>query len=399
MNNPVKGVTKPHIAILIFLSALGPVALNIFLPSMPNLMDSLHTSYDVAQLTLTLYLLATAFSQLILGPLSDKYGRRPIILLGVGLYVIASLACALAMNIEQLIIGRIFQAAGACAGIVVTRAIVRDLYDQQKATSILGYMTMVMAVAPMMSPIIGGYLDQWSSWRASFYLVSVFGCILFIISTLKLHETNRQLVSDMKLNNIFSKYQQLLKKRQYMGYVLGVSFGSAVFFAFIAGAPFYATKVLGLLPSEYGFYFVMVSIGYMLGNFISGRFATRLPAKLMLDIACLLLIIGTGVLLYYSYSGFNHPSSLFIPMTLVACSNGIAIPNGMSGALSVEPKLAGTASGLAGFIQISLGAGTTFVVGFFHDGSSYPMVVSMVVCAFLSVLFFKLLAQDVSVQK
>jgi len=389
-----KNVAKPHILILIFLSALGPVALNIFLPSMPNLTESLHTRYDIAQLTLTLYLVATAFSQLILGPLSDKYGRRPVILLGVGVYVLASLACAFALNIEQLIIGRIFQAAGACAGIVVTRAIVRDLYDRQKSTSILGYMTMVMAVAPMMSPIIGGYLDQWSSWRASFYLVSVFGCILLIISMMKLHETNHELVRDMKLNNILSKYRLLLTKRQYVGYVLGVSFGSGVFFAFIAGAPFYATKVLGLLPSEYGFYFVMVSMGYMSGNFISGRFATRLSSKVMLDAACALLIVGTGVLLYYSYTGFNHPSSLFIPMTMVACSNGISIPNGMSGALSVDPKLAGTASGLAGFIQILLGAGATFAVGYYHDGSSFPMVVCMVILALLSVLCFKLLVKE-----
>jgi len=390
-----KSVVKPHIIILIFLSALGPVALNIFLPSMPNLTESLHTRYDIAQLTLTLYLVATAFSQLILGPLSDKYGRRPVILLGVAVYVIASLACALALNIEQLIIGRIFQASGACAGIVVTRAIVRDLYDRQKSTSILGYMTMVMAVAPMMSPIIGGYLDQWSSWRASFYLVSAFGSILLLISMVKLHETNHELVVDMKLNNILSKYRLLLTKRQYVGYVLGVSFGSGVFFAFIAGAPFYATKVLGLLPSEYGFYFVMVSMGYMSGNFISGRFATRLSSKVMLDGACALLIVGTSVLLYYSYTGFNHPSSLFIPMTMVACSNGISIPNGMSGALSVDPKLAGTASGLAGFIQILLGAGATFGVGYYHDGSSFPMVVCMVILALFSVLCFKLLVKEV----
>ena len=198
----------------------------------------------------------------------------------------------------------------------------------------------------------------------------------------------------MKLNNIFGKYRLLLKKRQYVGYVLGVSFGSAVFFSFIAGAPFYATKVLGLLPSEYGFYFVMVSIGYMIGNFISGRFAIHLSATKMLNIACILLTIGIGFLLYFNFTGFTHPSSLFIPMTLVACSNGIAIPNGMSGALSVDPKLAGTASGLAGFIQISMGAAATFSVGYFHDGTSYPMVVSMVVCAFLSVLCIKFWVQE-----
>ena len=387
-------VVKPHIAILIVLSAIGPVALNIFLPSMPNLTESLNTSHDISQLTLTLYLVATACAQLILGPLSDKYGRRPILLTGVALYVIASLGCALAFNIEQLIVGRILQAAGGCAGIIITRAIVRDLYDKRKSTSLLGYMTMIMAVAPMLSPIIGGYLDQWSSWRASFYLVTLLGFIVFIFSYSKLHETNHQLTSDMKLGNIFSKYKLLIVERQYLGYVLGTSFGSAVFFAFIAGAPFYATKVLDLLPSEYGFYFIMVSLGYMSGNFISGRYASRLSERQMLDMSSIVLALGISVLIFFSFTSFDHPAYLFMPMALVACSNGIAIPNGMSGALSVNPKMAGTASGLAGFIQISLGAAATFLVGFFHDGSALPMVICMVVAAVLSIVSFKLIVQQ-----
>lgn len=394
MNLPTQAVLKPHLAILICLSAIGPVALNIFLPSMPNLAVSLDTSHDIAQLTLTLYLVAMAFCQLVLGPLSDKYGRRPIILIGVAVFTLSSVGCAFAFNIEQLIFGRILQAAGACAGIVITRAIVRDLYDQQKTTSILGYMTMIMAIAPMLSPIIGGYLDQWYSWRASFYLVSILGLILLLFSAAKLHESNHSLVEDMHLNTIFSKYKVLIVKRQYLGYVLGTSFGSGVFFAFIAGAPYYATKVLNLQPSEYGFYFVMVSCGYMLGNFISGRFATRVPARTILRIGCALLILGASVLGYFSYTGIDHPVYLFSPMALIACSNGIAIPNGMSGALSVDPKMAGTASGLAGFMQILLGALATFVVGFFHDGSVFPMVITMGVFAVLSVLCFQVLVQD-----
>lgn len=388
MTTPAVSNRKPHLVLLILLSAIGPVALNIFLPSMPNLAVSLNTSHDVAQLTLTLYLVAIAFSQLVLGPLSDKYGRRPVILVGIAVYVVASIACALAFTIEQLIIGRILQAAGGCAGIVITRAIVRDLYDQQKATSILGYLTMVMAIAPMLSPIIGGYLDQLYSWRAGFYLVGGLGVILLAFSFTKLHETNLELVDDMRLFNVFSKYKVLIIRRQYLGYVLGTSFGSAVFFAFIAGAPFYATKVLGLLPSEYGIYFIMVSCGYMLGNFISGRFATRISGQVMLMCGCAILMLGASVLLYFYFVGFSHPLFLFLPMSVIACSNGIAIPNGMSGALSVEPKLAGTASGLAGFIQILLGAFATFLVGFFHDQSAQPMVFVMLFCAICSVLFF-----------
>lgn len=393
MDTQAPAAPKPHIAILIVMSAIGPVALNIFLPSMPSLTESLNTTHDLSQLTLTLYLLATAFAQLVLGPLSDKYGRRPVLLIGTLIYAVSSLACAFAFSIEQLIIGRILQAAGGCAGIVITRAIVRDLYDTRKATSILGYMTMMMAVAPMLSPIIGGFLDQWYSWRASFYLVSLIGVVLLVLSIFKLHETNHQLVDDMNFRNIFSKYAVLIVERQYLGYVLGTSFGSSVFFAFIAGAPFFATKVLGLLPSEYGFYFILVSTGYMSGNFISGRFATRLSGPFMLKLSSLVLMCGIGLLIYFSFVGFDHASYLFVPMSLIACSNGIAIPNGMSGALSVKPELAGTASGLAGFLQIALGALATFIVGFFHDGSAMPMVATMVICAVLSVFAFLLMVK------
>ncbi|NRA88052.1 MAG: multidrug effflux MFS transporter [Rhizobiales bacterium] len=388
MNHQKDHIPKPHIALLIMLSALSPVALNIFIPSMPSLTASLNTNYTTSQLTLTLYLVALAFAQLILGPLSDKYGRRPVLLIGVAVYAVSSLACAFAFNIEQLITGRIFQAAGGCVGVVITRAIVRDLYDKNKAASIIGYMTMIMVLAPMSAPIIGGYIDQYADWRGSFYFVSLIGLIIFGYSFIKLHETNKNPIRDIDFVAMFKKYGILIRQKQYMGYIASLSFSSAVFFAFIADASRIATEQLGLLPSEYGYYFILVSLGYMLGNFLSGKFAQRLGNVKMIMYGNIVLSVGIIVLLYVNHIEFTHPFYLFIPMTFVACSNGIIIPSSMAEALSVRPDIAGSASGLAGFTQVASGAIATLIVGYFYDGSTTPMVATMLGAAVLSIFTF-----------
>ncbi len=389
MSETPKINAKPHIALLIILSGLNPVALNIFLPSMPNLTENLNTTYAISQLTLTLYLAALAITQLILGPLSDKYGRRPILLVGVAIYAISSLACGFALSIEQLIIGRILQAAGSCAGVVVTRAIVRDLYDRDKAASLIGYMTMVMALMPLVAPVIGGYIDQWASWRTSFYLISFIGLLAFIASYKSLHETNKAPVTDIDFKNIFGKYGALMGEKQYLGYVFGMAFGAGVFYCFIAGAPFLTTKMLGLSPSEYGFYFMIVSCGYIFGSFLSGRLSVKLGNYKLINLSSIILTIGIILLLTAYSNGISHPVYIFIPMMVVACSNGLAIPSAIAGALSIRPDIAGTAAGLAGFMQVFVGAIATFMVGYFHDGTAAPMVFGMSISAILSVLFFK----------
>lgn len=391
MSKQTKKIAKPHILILILLSGLSPIALNIFLPSMPSLTENLNTNYTISQLTLTLYLAALAFGQLVLGPLSDKYGRRPVLLMGVALFAVASFGCAFAFTIEQLIFGRILQAIGGCAGVVITRAIVRDLYDRDRAASLLGYMTMFMAILPLLAPIIGGYIDQYASWRESFYLISLIGIFAYFISHRKLHETNHNPIIDIDINNIFSKYAALLREKQYMAYVLGMAFCSAVFYAFIAGAPFFINKILDLSPSTYGFYFVLVSTGYMSGNFLSGKFSVKLGNRTMLMISTIILAIGIVLLIFFYHIGFDQAAYLFVPMMFVACSNGIAIPNAMAGALSIRPDIAGTASGFAGFLQVALGAITTAIVGFLHDGSVWPMIICMVITAIIGMLCFQFL--------
>lgn len=379
---------KPNIWVLIAIASIGTLALNIFVPSMPSLVDSLGTTQSMAQLTLTFYLLSLAFAQLIAGPLSDKYGRRPILLLGIIIYIVASLACAFATNIETLIFSRIFQAAGGCSGVVVTRAIIHDSYSKQSGVVVLSYITAVVTLAPMLAPILGAYLDQYYSWRASFYFVSGFGIFIGLIALKSLHETNFNLIKKMNLANLPKQYWLLLKHPEFLGYALAVAFNNSVFFSFIAGAPFIVADVLHLTPNIYAFYFLFVSGGYMLGNFLAGHYANKISTNKMINIGMLIMVLGIFANIYCFYHGYSHPIYLFGPMGFIAISAGLINPNAIAGLLNVRPDIAGTAAGLSGFLQMVSGALGTFMVGFFHSNSGISMIGFMTFFAAAMVISF-----------
>lgn len=382
---------KPTIWVLIAVASIGTLALNIFVPSMPNLVKSLNTTQSMAQLTLTFYLLSLAFAQLIVGPLSDRYGRRPILLLGILIYIIASLAAAFAVDIETLITARIFQALGGCSGIVISRAIIRDVYSKSQGVVILSYVTAVVTLAPMLSPILGAYLDQWASWRASFYFVAGFGIFIGLIGLKSLHETNFNLAASLNLSSMPKQYWSLLKQPEYLGYALAVAFNNSVFFSFIAGAPFIIADVMQLSPSIYAFYFLLVSGGYMGGNFLAGHFANKIKTDKMINIGIAIMLIGIIAALYCFTIGYSHPFLLFGPMGIIAISAGLISPNAIAGLLNMRPDIAGTAAGLSGFLQMTSGALGTFCVGAFHQSSGISMVVFMTLFAALMTLSFYIL--------
>ncbi|PCI86413.1 MAG: multidrug transporter [Hyphomicrobiales bacterium] len=390
MNSQTIKSTNPKLSIwvLIAIASIGTLALNIFVPSMPSLVTSLSTTQSMAQLTLTFYLLSLAFAQLIVGPLSDKYGRRPILLLGILIYVIASLASAFAINIETLISARIFQALGGCCGIVITRAIIRDVYSKSKGVVILSYLTAAITLAPMLAPILGAFLDQWASWRASFYFVAAFGVLIGLIALKGLYETNFNLTKSMNFSTIPAQYWSLLKEPEFLGYALAVAFNNSVFFSFIAGAPFIIADVMHLGPSTYAFYFLLVSGGYMAGNFLAGRFANKIKTQKMINIGIIIMLVGIMAALYGYSIGYSHPIILFGPMGFIALSAGLISPNAIAGLLNVRPDIAGTAAGLSGFLQMLSGALGTFMVGTFHQQSGFSMVGFMTFFAILMVISF-----------
>lgn len=380
----------PGLFVLIAMSALGPVALNIFIPSMPGLQAAFATDYGTAQLTLTLYLASLAVSQLFVGSISDRFGRRPVLLAGTALFIVASLASAFATSIELLILGRVLQAAGGCAGIALSRAVIRDLYPRDKAASLIGYVTMAMVVAPMVSPAIGGLLDQIAGWRTGFFVVALLGIVVLALAFRQLHETHHQRDRNANVLRLARNSLVLLREPAFMGYALCSSFGSGIFFAFLAGAPFIVTEIMGGTPADYGFYFIIISIGYMGGNFVSGRYATRAGANALIASGSLVALTGLALLVATSVAEIASPLAIFAPMAVIAISNGLTIPSATAAAISVRPQIAGAAAGVTGFLQIGTGAVATLAVGLAHDGSRWPMVAVMVTSGLIALAFLGL---------
>ena len=354
---------RPSYAILVAISTVGPLALNIFMPSMPGLQSEFGVSYGVVQLTLTLYLIGMAACQLVYGPLSDRVGRRPMLLGGFAVFVAASLAAALAPNIELLIVARLFQALGGAAGIVLARAMVRDVFDRETSASVISYITMAFVVAPMVAPALGGLIDLHFGWRGDFWLLAAFGAIVLAATFRFLPETHVNRNPAGGAMGLVSGAARLLGLPRFRGYTLTLAFTSAVFFAFLGGAPHIMMDVLHRTPMEYGTWFVIISAGYMAGNFLSGRYTKAVGIDRMILIGCI-ITLGGGLLCFTAaISGLLSPATLFIPMCLAAFGNGLTIPNGTAGAISVDPRLTGAAAGWSGFAQMACGAAASQLVG------------------------------------
>ncbi len=345
--------TPPHIITLVLAAAVAALAMNVFLPSLPGMAREFGSDYRVAQLAVSLYLAATAVLQLFIGPASDRYGRRPVLLFCMAIFCIATIACMVAPTIELLLAFRVIQAAGA-AGIVLSRAVVRDMVGADEAASRIGYVTMGMAIAPMIGPAIGGVMDELYGWRSTFALTLGLGVIAFAAIYFDLGETNRNRSSSMSAQ--MRGYPELARSRRFWGYAATAAFTSGTFFAFLGGAPFVATTILGMRPSEYGLWFAIVSAGYVVGNFVSGRFASRYGINTMMISGNVVSMIGVagGTILFAT--GFVNPASLFVPVALVGVGNGMTLPSALSGLVSIRPHLAGSASGLGGMLQIGGGA-------------------------------------------
>ena len=378
---------RPPILLLVAVSAVSPLALNIFLPSLPRIGTSFGVSYAVVQLLLSLYLAALALAQLVIGTLSDRFGRRPVLLAGLALFLLGSLACALARDFTVLLLGRMVQAVGGCAGLVLSRAMVRDLFERERAASMIGYVTMGMAVVPMVAPAVGGFLDEGFGWRSSFWLLVGVGALMLALVALRLGETRR---AGGEPGGLLRGLPALLGSLPFWAYALTAAFASAMFFAFIAGGPYVMAEILGRGPSEYGLWAMAVSGGYILGNFFSGRYAMRFGVRRMIRMGNALCLAAVALMFLLLGVGLHHPATLFGPMFVVAMGNGVSLPSAIAGAVSVRPDLAGAAAGLAGTLQVGMGALVASAVGALLDRTAWPLAAAMLAGACLAVLSFAL---------
>jgi DHA1 family bicyclomycin/chloramphenicol resistance-like MFS transporter len=370
---------------LVIIAATAALSLNIFLPSLPAITKEFGASYGVIQFLISGYLLSTALVQLVAGPLSDLYGRRPVLLGGIALFVVASAICATATNTVVLLAARILQAS-VVAGFAVSRAAIRDMSSNEGAASKLGYITMGMAVAPMIAPMIGGFLQEYIGWQAAFWALCAAGLFTWLLCWLDLGETNTN-KSRSLLTQIHS-YPTLLRSRRFWAYSACAGFGSATFFAMLGGAPFVGHQIYGLSPSEFGIYFLFTPLGYMVGNFITGRFAHLFGIYRMMIAGTLITAVGMSVSLLLIYQGALNPLVFFGLTITIGLGNGLVIPNATAGMLGIFPKLAGTAAGLGGALMTLTGAAISAIVASLLsvERGIYPLLLCIIAAALLALV-------------
>ena len=372
--------TPPHIATLILLAGMSAMVMNIYLPSLPQMADYFGTSYAVMQLSVPFFLFCSAVLQLFIGPISDNLGRRPVMIGGITLFLIATLGCIFAPNTAVFLTFRVLQAIIACA-MVLSRAVIRDLYAQDQSASMIGYVTMGMAIVPMISPAVGGALQQVFDWHASFWVMFIVGLLILILVIFDQGETATP--SSKSILGQFGEYPELLRAPRFWGYTLAAAFCSGAFFAYLGGAPFVGSVVFGLEPVWLGILFGAPAIGYFLGNFLTGLYATRFGVNAMVMWGCAANAFGGTVSLMIFLLGYGSALTFFGMMTLVGLGNGLCLPNATAGLLSVRPHLAGTASGLGGAIMIGGGSGLAVLVGALltPETGAYPLLITMLATA------------------
>jgi DHA1 family bicyclomycin/chloramphenicol resistance-like MFS transporter len=369
---------SPPFLLLVALTSASPFALNAMTPALPRIADDLAVPFAVVQLALTVSLLAFGLAQLVAGPLSDRYGRRRVVIGGLGVFAIGSLISALSGSAGVLIIGRALQAGGGAAAFVLTRTIVYDTHERDAATAKISYMVMAMILAPLLGTLFGGYLVDYASWRWIFWLISLVGVSLMTIAFAMLAETNAYLGQARTLGMILSEARELLRLPLFWGYTGAAAFATGMFFSFLGIAPYIFEKLMGEAPSHFVNYFLLMSVGYMAGNFASARLAARLGPVRMLWLG--VGIAAVGIVLFWALAGINRPIALFLPMMFLTFSNGVMLPSATVGAMALRPDLSGTASGVGGMLQMIVAAAMTSMVGAVLVTSTVPMLVALTVC-------------------
>ena len=364
---------------------MSAIVMNMFLPSLPKMTEHFQTEYRIMQLSVALYLGISGVLQIFLGPLSDKYGRRPVILGGLLAFLVATLGCIFAPTAEVFLFFRMCQAVVAVA-MVLSRAAVRDMYEQDEAASMIGYVTMGMAVVPMISPAFGGILDQLFGWKANFWALFILGALTLWLTWADQGET--AVKSGKTLRAQFAEYPQLLTSPRFWGYSLAAAFCSGAFFAYLGGGPFVGSVVFGMTPFWVGIYFGAPAIGYFFGNMCTGLLAKRIGVNQLVLTGALINLFGVTLSLGIFLAGWGTPLSFFGLMTLVGLGNGLVIPNATAGMLSVRPHLAGTASGLGGAIMIGGGAALSAIAGasLSTETGAFPLLYIMWTTAIAAVL-------------
>lgn len=394
---PVTASPRSLVAVLAVITALGPLSMQIILPVLPVMQDVFLVSAGTVQYVLSLALFTIAFATLVYGPASDRYGRRPVLLVGLIIFLLGSVVSAVAPTIELVIVGRVIQAVGGAAGMVISRAIIRDLYDRDTAARLMAYMITALVVAPMVSPLIGGLLNDAFGWRAVFVFSGVVGLLVLAAAWPRVPESLQPGASAQTFRGMVSGFGVLLRVPAFLGYAGQVGFGMGMFMAFLGAAPFVMIDVLGRPPTEFGLFFILISAGFMAGTFLTARLGQRIGLDRMMRLGSGLAVLFGIAMLVFVLAGYWSPWTIFLPGMGMAFANGLSMPNAQAGAVSISPRFAGTASGLLAFLQMLVGAGFAQLAGMVQDDTPLPMAVIMLTAstlAFLSAVFLTRIGPD-----
>jgi len=363
------------ILMLAAITSAGPVTLNMYVPALPAIQSAFRVSVAEAQTTLSVALVSFAIGILVYGPLSDRFGRRPIALWGLAIYVLGSTLCVLAPTLEFLVMGRVIQSLGAAAGLVVARATVGDLYPREKMARMIAFLTMVTVVGPTVSPILGGYLTAFWGWRSIFGFLLIVGCALFVLAWRQLPETRLTHAAGSSAGAIARATFALLRKPAFAAYLLQSGVIFSVFMAFISVMPYVMVDALQRPPTEYGAYYLLLAVGYFSGNWSVTRLSGRLGVqRLMLAgilLAAAAVLTAAAVVVLFDWW---HPLAIFLPIMVMGVGQGMALPNITAAAVSLAPRNTGAASSLLGFSQQVVGAVSVQLMGLAATSTPYPLL-------------------------
>lgn len=367
--------------LLVAMTACGTLGMHIIIPALPATARALDMSIGTAQLTITLYLIGLAIGQLVYGPVSDRFGRRPVLLAGLSVFTAASIVTALAPTAGVLIGARILQSLGGCAGLVLGRAAVRDGATADKAAGQLALLTLVMAMVPAVAPAIGGYLTAYIHWRASYVLLGLFGAATLLACVLMMPETLSEPASGRR--SMATAYVRLLRSPRFLGYAIGGACSTTAFYGFMSASPFIFETQLHQPTQRVGLYYLLLMLGVAAGSLGANRVAGRLPVQTALRIANGLGIFGAALFALADAADYLSVVTVVAPVCLFMVGAGMASPFALAGSVSVNPQAIGAASGLYGFIQMGYGMLCTVVVETWHPGAVYPVAVVLLGSALL----------------
>ena len=373
--------------------ALGPLSTDMYLPTFPQLAAFFNASAADVQLTLSIFTFGIGGCQLIYGPLTDRFGRKPVIVGGLLIYILASFACLAAVNIDQLVVLRFLQALGACAAIVVPRAMVRDLFAREQAAKQLSRMGTIMGLAPAIAPVIGGYIAAFYGWQSVFLVLGVAALLVCLITVFLIDESHpAKDINALRPSHILRNYGDLIRHREFLGYALtgGLCFGGL--FSFISGSPLVLIQVFGVAADHFGYFFGMVVLGYMSGTLLGPVMTARSGLAFSVRMGTLICTVGGVAMLAAAWAGINYISAVVAPMMIYTIGLGVVLPQSQAGAMAPFPEKAGSASALMGFLMLGFAALLGYFVAVFYDGTQIAMTTAIGIMGVGSALVFWLTA-------